>query len=107
MKFVRIGLWRSGKPFCKNAPIVGAVSHALPTAPPPLPPSASSKAGRPWLPKEGRGRSGELKGVSRIGFRVVSSPTSHCSVGEGRGPTRSWLLGSSVTRLLLPSWGLG
>ena len=48
---------------------------ALPTAPLPLPPSvsASLEAGRPSppppssLPSEGRGQSGELKGVSRVG----------------------------------------
>ena len=78
----------------------------LPAAPSPLPPSASAslEAGRPSPPpsppssllSEGRGWSGGSKGVSRVGSRDVSPPPSR----------KSWLLGASVTQLLLPSRGL-
>ena len=89
---------------------------ALSTAPWPLPSSASasSEAGRPSLPpppsslpSEGWGRSGESKGVFHVGSSVVFPPPSRCLVGEEGGWVRgSWLLGASVTRLLLLSRGL-
>ena len=92
---------------------------ALPIEPLTLPPSASvsSEAGRPsppprppTPPSEGRGCTEKSEGVSLVGSRGVSSPPpSRRSVGgEGGWALRgSWLLGVSVTRLLLPSQGLG
>ena len=67
---------------------------ALPPAPPTLPPSASASLEDghpappphpPTPPSEGRGRTEESEGVSRVGFCGVSSPPSRCLVGEGGG----------------------
>ena len=81
--------------FLKKRPYSGSRRNALPTAPPTLPASASAslEAGRPaplprppTPPSEVRGRSGEMEGVPRMGFREVSfPPPSHRSVGEEGG----------------------
>ena len=72
----------------------------LPTAPPTLPPLASSEAGHhapptcpPTPPSEGRSCSGESEGVPRIGSREVSSPPSRRLVGE-EGGGAAWVLAS-------------
>ena len=92
---------------------------ALPTAPSTLPPSASasSEAGRPappsrppTPPSEGRGHTGKLEGVPRIGSREVSSPPSHHSVGKkwGRGAARVLASGgaSDLAASSLPGVGV-
>ena len=97
---------------CKKRPS-GSV---IPSAPPTLPPSAStsSEAGRPaphprppTPPSEGQGHSGEKEGVRRMGSREASSSPSYCSVGEEGGgggmPRGRRLLQARVIWLLLPS----
>ena len=109
-------MWCSGKLFCKNAPMVGAVSHALqappfplrlcPFLPPPLllrqpAPFASSYSFLPTF----RG-AGSVRGVEeRLSHWLSCCLPSRRSGGGGR-ERGSWLLGASVTLLLLPSWGL-
>ena len=120
--YVRIGLWRSGRIFCKKRSYSGRRTSrpsgaAIPTVLLPLSPSAaaSSEAGRPLppprpptLPSERHDRTEKSEGFSRVGSCGVSSLPSHRSLGGGGGVATGVLAsGANVTQLLLPIWGWG